>query len=227
MGVGGLLKEIPSRPQPRDADAELRPAHAPRIAAVILAAGLSSRMGRNKLTAEVHGQPLLRRAADAALASSARPVIAVTGSDADKVERVLSGQPIQIVRNPDFTSGLSASLIAGINAVPGDCDGAVILLGDMPNVSAQLIDKLIAAFDPAEDRAICVATHHHKRGNPVLWSSAFFPEMRALKGDVGAKSLLAAHADLVCEVEAPDDGPLFDIDTPEARWLPTCRPGAM
>jgi molybdenum cofactor cytidylyltransferase len=215
MGVGGLLKEIPSRPQPRETGTELSVARAPRIAAIILAAGLSSRMGRNKLAAEVRGQPLLRHAADAALASSASPVIAVTGSDADIVEGALSGLPIQVVRNPDFRTGLSASLIAGINALSKDCDGAVILLGDMPNVSAQLIDKLIAAFDPAEDRAICVATHHHKRGNPVLWSSAFFPEMRALRGDVGAKSLLAAHADLVCEVEAPDDGPLFDIDTPE------------
>jgi molybdenum cofactor cytidylyltransferase len=216
MGVGGLLKEIPSRPQPRETATELSTAHAPRIAAIILAAGLSSRMGHNKLAAEVRGQPLLRHAADAALASSASPVIAITGSDADIVEGALSGLPVRFVRNPDFRTGLSASLIAGINAIPKECDGAVILLGDMPSVSAQLIDKLIAAFDPAEDRAICVATHRHKRGNPVLWSSAFFPEIRALRGDVGAKSLLAAHADLVCEVEAPDDGPLSDIDTPEA-----------
>lgn len=215
MGVGGLLKEISTRPQPRDKSSETIVPRAPRIAAVILAAGLSSRMGRNKLTANVYGKPLLRHVAEAAAGSSARPIIAVTGSDAENVETVFPGLDIRIVRNTEFRTGLSSSLIAGINAVPEDCDGAVILLGDMPNVSAALIDKLVAAFNPAEERAICVATHHHKRGNPVLWGRQFFAEITRLKGDVGAKSLLAAHADLICEVEADDDAPLFDIDTPD------------
>ena len=92
----------------------------------------------------------------------------------------------------------------------------MILLGDMPDVSSELIDRLIAAFDPAEDRAICVAARLGKRGNPVLWARRFFPEMMALEGDVGAKHLIAAYDELVCEIEAGDDGPLIDIDTPEA-----------
>ena len=100
-----------------------------------------------------------------------------------------------MVRNLDFRKGLSTSLISGINAVPDDCDGAVVLLGDMPDVTAHTIDRLIAAFDPEEDRAICVATRDGKRGNPVLWSREFFPDIRKLEGDVGAKSLIGENAD--------------------------------
>ncbi|HWU27382.1 MAG TPA: nucleotidyltransferase family protein [Rhizomicrobium sp.] len=187
-----------------------------RIAAVILAAGLSSRMGHNKLTAMIGGKPLLRRVAEAAIASNARPIISVIANDANDVECALQGLDIEIVRNVYSPMGLSTSLIKGINAVPDDCDGAAVLLGDMPAISGRLIDKLIAAFDPAKGRAICVATHRAKRGNPVLWSRQFFSEIRRLEGDVGAKSLLGAHAGLVFEVEAGDEAPLIDIDTPEA-----------
>ncbi|HKD23506.1 MAG TPA: molybdopterin-binding/glycosyltransferase family 2 protein [Rhizomicrobium sp.] len=213
MGVGGLLSEIHTRPQPRDRQPSH---HAPRIAAVVLAAGLSARMGQNKLVADISGKPLVRRVAEAALASAARPIVVVTGNDATEVERALGGLAITFVRNPDYQRGLSASLIAGVNAVPDECDGAAILLGDMPDVTAHTIDRLIAAFDPEEDRAICVATRHGKRGNPVLWSREFFSDIRKLEGDVGAKGLIGENADLVCEVEMGDDGPLVDIDTPDA-----------
>ena len=213
MGVGGLLTEIPSRPQPRDE----RPAgHLPRIAAIVLAAGLSSRMGSNKLLEEVHGKPLIRHAVEAALGSAAAPVLVVTGNAGDMVRRALSNLPVLFVDNPDFSKGLSASLKCGVRAVPADCDGAIVLLGDMPDVSSALIDKLIASFDPSEDRAICVATRHGGRGNPVLWARRFFPEMLAIEGDVGARQVIGQYAELVCEVEAGDDAPLTDIDTPEA-----------
>lgn len=215
MGVGGLLSEIPSRPQPREEPAAEVPALA-RIGAVMLAAGLSSRMGSNKLLADVGGKPLVRRVAEAAIASAAEPVIVVTGNAGSGVIAALEGLPVQFVENPDFTNGLSTSLRAGLSALPDSCNGAMFLLGDMPDVSAVLIDKLIAGFDPAEGRAICVATRHGKRGNPVLWSRRFFPDIMALTGDIGAKHLMTGHDELVCEVEAEDDAPLTDIDTPEA-----------
>ncbi len=120
------------------------------------------------------------------------------------------------MNNPDFANGLSSSLKRGLNALPDDCDGAIVLLGDMPGVSTALIDRLIASFDPGENRAICVATRHGKRGNPVLWARRFFPEMLAIEGDVGARNLIGTYGELVCEVEAADDAPLTDIDTPEA-----------
>jgi molybdenum cofactor cytidylyltransferase len=215
MGVGGLLSEIPSRPQPRD-EAPAETPRLPKIGAIVLAAGMSSRMGSNKLVARVAGKPLIRHVVEAALSSEAAPVIVVTGNAAATVRNAISPLAPLFVENPDYSKGLSSSLKCGLKALPADCDGAVVLLGDMPGVSAALIDKLIASFDPGEDRAICVATRHGKRGNPVLWARRFFPEMLAIEGDVGARQLIGQNAELVCEVEAPDDGPLTDIDTPEA-----------
>lgn len=214
MGVGGLLMEIPSRPQPRDEP--VTASHAPKIAAVVLAAGMSSRMGSNKLLADVNGKPMVRHAVETAIASQSGPVIVVTGNDGDGVREALRSLNIQFENNLDFSKGLSTSLRLGIKSVPTACDGALILLGDMPGVSTNLIDKLIAAFDPAEGRAICVATRHGKQGNPVLWARRFFPEIAAIEGDVGARALVGMHGELVCEVEADDDAPLTDIDTPQA-----------
>ncbi len=159
---------------------------------------------------------MIRHAVEAALGSAAAPVVVVTGNAGDKVRRALSPLAPRFVDNPDYSAGLSASLKCGLKALPDDCDGALVLLGDMPGISSALIDKLIASFDPSEDRAICVATRHGKRGNPVLWARRFFPEMLALEGDVGARQLIGQNAELVCEVEAGDDAPLTDIDTPEA-----------
>lgn len=215
MGVGGLLSEIPTRPQPRDEPAIDAP-HLPKIGAIVLAAGLSSRMGTNKLLLPVAGKPMVRAAVEAAVASATEPTIVVTGKDSVHIAHALSGLSARTVENPDYAMGLSTSLKAGLNALPSDCDGALVLLGDMPDVSPKLIDKLIAAFDPGEERAICVATRRGKRGNPVLWSRRFFPEILALEGDIGAKHLMGLYGDLVCEVEAEDDAPLTDIDTPEA-----------
>jgi molybdenum cofactor cytidylyltransferase len=218
MGVGGLLMDIPSRPLPRAA-AVPPPAvaKAPTIAVVILAAGRSSRMGvENKLLADVGGKPMVRRVAEAALASAARPVIVVTGHQAAQVRGALSGLAVTLVENPDYAEGLSTSLRCGLDALPDDVDGAVIALGDMPGVAASDIDRMIAAFNPLEGRAICVPSVGGKRGNPVLWARAFFPEMRQVTGDTGARALIAAYGEAVCEVPMTGDGVLVDIDEPQA-----------
>jgi molybdenum cofactor cytidylyltransferase len=186
-----------------------------RVAAVVLAAGWSARFGANKLLAPIFGKPVVRHVVEAALASCASPVVVVTGSSALAVASALSGLPIEIVENQAFAEGLSASLKCGVRNVPTNCEGAVILLGDMPFVRPGLIDALIEAFDPPNHRAICVPVRSGRRGNPVLWSRAFFPELLTLEGDAGAKRLMALHEDVLYELEAGDDGPLIDIDTPE------------
>jgi molybdenum cofactor cytidylyltransferase len=213
MGVGGLLQEIPNRPQPRDA--ENIPLRAPRIAALVLAAGLSSRMGSNKLLQEWRGKPLLRWVVEAALASDAQPVIVVTGNEASKIQTALQGLDVIFAHNRDFGDGLSTSLKAGLASVPASADGIAVLLGDMPQIGANLINRMVSAFSPADSRSICIATHEHRRGNPVLWARSFFPEIATLTGDEGAKRILRENEDLVCEIEA-DAGVLRDIDTPEA-----------
>jgi len=213
MGVGGLLQEIPSRPQPREAEhSALR---ASRIGAVILAAGLSSRMGMNKLLQEWRGKPLLRWTVEAALASEARPVIVVTGHDATQTEAALRGLDVMVVRNPGYREGLSSSVKMGLSALPASTDGALILLGDMPEIRSALLDRMIAAFSPADGRSICIAVHEGRRGNPVLWARSLFGEIAEISGDRGARHLLESHEEQICEVEA-DAGVLRDIDTPDA-----------
>lgn len=213
MGVGGLLKEIPSRPQPRDKAASTK--SAARIAAVVLAAGQSRRMGAPKQLAAIGGMPMLRRTVEHVRASGVDEIVVVTGHEAEAVGAALKGLPVTLVRNPDYAQGLSTSLKAGLAALDDEqVDGALIVLGDMPGVTAGDIDRMLAAFDPAEGRGIVVPVHEGKRGNPVLWGAAYFPEMVRLSGDMGAKHLLAEFAEAVCEVEL-GEAVLTDIDTPE------------
>jgi molybdenum cofactor cytidylyltransferase len=212
MGVGGLLMEIVTRPQPR----AIVERAGRRIAAIILAAGRSTRMGGpNKLVAEISGRPLVRIAAEQALASRARPVIVVAGHQHERIEDALKGLDVRIVHNPDFADGLSTSLRAGIAAVPADADGAIVCLADMPQVDAALIDRLIAAFDPEKSALVVIPTIDGKRGNPVVWSRRFFGELGAIEGDVGARHLIASYPEAVTEV-AVGSAALTDVDTPDA-----------
>ena len=224
MGAGGLLKEIAARPLPRAEAVETQPVEvprAPRIAALVLAAGQSRRMGpENKLLAEIDGKPMVVRAAEAALASRADAVIVVTGHERDRVEAALAGLDLRSVHNPDYAQGLSTSLRRGLAALPAATDGVVVALGDMPRVEAAAIDRLIAAFNPLEGRAICVPTWDGKRGNPVLFASRFLAEMQDIAGDVGARHLIGEYPELVVEVAMDEidtgHGVLLDVDTPEA-----------
>jgi molybdenum cofactor cytidylyltransferase len=213
MGVGGLLMEIVTRPQPRDEPVVT--GH--NIAAVVLAAGRSTRMGGpNKLLAEIGGRPLVRIAVEQALASRAKPVIVVTGHERERVEAALKGLPVQFVHNPDFAVGLGSSVRTGIAVVPAAADGAIVCLGDMPQVDAALIDRLITAFAPEQGALAVMPTIDGQRGNPVLWSRRFFPDLMAIEGDVGARHLISRYGEAVVEVPVTGKGALVDVDTPEA-----------
>jgi molybdenum cofactor cytidylyltransferase len=214
FGVGGLLMEIVTRPQPR---AEAEPEHGRRVAALVLAAGRSTRMGGpNKLLAEIGGRSLVRIAVDHALASRARPVVVVTGHQRDKVEAALAGLDIKLVHNPNFAEGLSTSVKAGLAALPDEADGAIVCLGDMPQVTAGLIDKLTAAFDPERGALVVVPVIDGKRGNPVVWARRFFPELMAIDGDIGARQVISRYPEAVTEVALTDTAALVDVDTPDA-----------
>jgi molybdenum cofactor cytidylyltransferase len=214
MGVGGLLMEIVTRPQPR---VPVATDGNRNVAAVILAAGRSTRMGGpNKLLAELGGKTLVRIVTEQALASKASGVIVVTGHQADQVERALAGLKVKFVRNGDFADGLASSVKAGIAAVPAEADGAVVCLGDMPLIDARLIDRLIEAFAPDRGNLIAVPVSDGRRGNPVLWSRRFFGELMTLDGDIGARHLIARHREAVAEVAVEGHGAFLDIDTPQA-----------
>ncbi len=214
MGVGGLLMEIVTRPQPRT---PVGSEGNRNVAAIILAAGRSTRMGGpNKLLAELGGKTLVRIVTEQALASKASGVVVVTGHQAAQVEQALSGLNVRFVRNPDFAEGLASSVKSGIAAVPQNADGAVVCLGDMPLISADLIDRLIETFAPDRGSLIAVPVSDGRRGNPVLWSRRFFNELMTLDGDVGARHLIAKHSEAVAEVPVEGHGAFLDIDTPQA-----------
>jgi molybdenum cofactor cytidylyltransferase len=143
-------------------------------------------------------------------------VLVVTGHERERVQEALAGRPVIFVHADDYAEGLSASLKAGIAALPPEAEGVLVALGDMPLVDPAVMARLLAAFDPEEGRAIVQPTYRGKQGNPVLWGREFFGEMGAITGDVGARQLVGRHADRLVEVEVPDDGVLRDFDTVES-----------
>jgi molybdenum cofactor cytidylyltransferase len=219
MGVGGLLKDIPSRPLPRTVAVKAdNPMTVDRnITAIILGAGQSRRMGEvNKLLAEIDDKPMILHVIEAAQASKANSILVVTGHEQEKLQSALSHIDLKFVHNPDYAEGLSTSLSAAMSVLEDDVDAAVVCLGDMPNITAEHINGLIDAFDPEASRQICVPTFNGKWGNPVLWDQRFFSAMQNVSGDVGARHLIGEHQDVLYEVSLEDNAVLTDLDTPAA-----------
>ena len=188
-----------------------------RVAAIVLAAGLSSRMaGGNKLLADLDGKPVLRHTVDNVLASRAGPVVVVTGHEAGDVGELIQGLPVKLRFNERFSDGMATSLGAGIAALPDEVDGALIFLGDMPLIGGDVIDAIIDAFKPDAGKTIVVPVHAGRRGHPVLWGRAHFARLVALTGDQGARALLSGHADEIAECDVDDEAIFADADTPEA-----------
>ena len=217
MGVGGLLKETAARSQPRREPRKSRPVRAANVSAVVLAAGRSTRMGPvNKLLATFDGRVMVRAVVDELEGAGVRPIVVVTGHEANRVEPALAGADVRLVHNSDYRKGLSTSIRVGLAAVPESAQAAVICLGDMPLITSRHVDKLVAAFDPAEGREICVPVFEGKRGNPVLFARRFFAEIGAVRGDVGARHLIGEYEEYVCEVAMEDRAVLVDVDSPQA-----------
>lgn len=186
-----------------------------RVAGIVLAAGASTRAGAaNKLLLPLDGHPLVWWPVRAAVQAGLDPVVLVTASGGDAVRAATetAGEVVH-VENSEPGRGLASSLVLGLEVVAHAVDAAVILLGDMPRVGALHIERLVAAFDPAARRAVCIPTCSERRGNPVLWGARFFDEIRALQGDQGARAIAALHASWVHEVPMADEAVLQDVDT--------------
>ena len=223
MGVGGLLTEIATRPQPRqiepvpDTVREESGAGKP-VGVVLLAAGRASRMGEasgHKLLARFDGEALIRRMARTALASKAATTIVVTGHRGENIAAELAGLDVIIVDNPEFASGMAASLKAGLAVLDETMSGALILLGDMPALQPDHLDALLAEFARSGGRAIVRASDGERRGNPVILPRTAFADAMQLSGDVGARALIESGEWPVIDLEI---GPAarLDVDTPEA-----------
>jgi molybdenum cofactor cytidylyltransferase len=213
MGVGGLLKEVPARPQPRRSQAV--PKGKPHI--LLLAAGKSSRMrGENKLLRESDGEPLVVRTAKRLSQSRTGGMTIAINPETKGLAKAIAGQGDQIIEVADANTGLAASLRAGINALPKSASAVIIALADMPDVTAQDIDALISAYSPENGILIVAPTAPNgKRGNPVLFDRRYFEPLASLTGDTGAKALIETEiANLTLIPRSA--GVLIDLDTPEA-----------
>jgi molybdenum cofactor cytidylyltransferase len=212
MGVGGLLMEIPTRPQPRDPRPPVTRAN---VAIAVLAAGQSTRMnGTNKLLATFDNVPLLRRSALLAIEADGHPVIAVLGHMAEQCSAVLDGLNVVIALNKDYASGLASSLQTAIRHVPSSADGVMMLLADMPALSASDLKSMITRFQHAGGQSVVRATYEGKRGNPVLLPRLLFDEVFSLAGDVGARHLIERGDIPVIDVEL-GEAAAIDVDTPD------------
>jgi molybdenum cofactor cytidylyltransferase len=188
----------------------------------VLAAGKSSRFragggsDATKLVAKLDGKAIVRRVVETALAAKPRPVVVVTGYARESVEGALVGLDVEFAFNPKFASGLASSLKTGLAATPSAAPGALVLLGDMPWIEPRLMDALIDAFLAHKDALAAIPSREGRRGNPVLLGRGLFEAAMRLMGDEGARRLIGAlsGSELV-EVETPDTGVTFDIDTPE------------
>jgi molybdenum cofactor cytidylyltransferase len=217
MGVGGLLMEIGTRPQPREGkrsgDETGRTA---KIAAILLGAGKSARMGGpNKLLATLDGKSLIRHAAEAASGAGLSQTVLVTGHLAERVAAEVADLDVTTVHNPDYADGMAGSIRTGMNALSPETDAVIVLLGDMPRIDAAVLRALIAAYRQDDTSLIVTATADGKRGNPVLWDRRFFEALKSLSGDVGARHVIAENSGFVTEVEIGAAARL-DLDTPGA-----------
>lgn len=218
MGVGGLIKDISHRWRMREQNNLIEQFRSARkVAAIVLGAGRSSRMGeQNKLLATVGGTPMLQRVVDAALKAELVSTTVVTGCQAAEVRDLLRGREVRFVHNADYQQGLAGSLKLGLASLGADIDGVIILLADMPFISSEHINELLAEFNPATERDIVAPIREGRLGNPIVWSARYIPTMMQLSGDRGARPLLDEFAANVWEVPMGDDAIFIDVDTPAA-----------
>jgi molybdenum cofactor cytidylyltransferase len=187
---------------------------APKLAAIVLAAGSSTRMGQTKQLLRLNESTLLASVLQTIRAAQIPEIVIVLGHNADEIRRSLDAQTARIVLNPNHAAGLSSSLQAGLAALAPATDAAFIALADQPYVRAETYTAVGDAY--TRTRApIVIPTHNGKRGNPVLLARSIFPELMKLEGDVGARAVFAHHAGEILKVPVDDPGILIDFDTPE------------
>lgn len=184
-----------------------------RISAIVLAAGTSKRFGpENKLLIDWRGKPMIGHVVETVLAAEPGEVIVVIGHEAELIEAALSGLPVRFAFNERYMEGMGTSIACGVRAASPEADGFLIVLGDMPQVTAGLCSGLSAAFCSAKNGAICVPFDGEREGNPVLFDARYRAELCALSGDVGARRIVQAHAPMKVLIEAPQRA-LSDVDS--------------
>jgi molybdenum cofactor cytidylyltransferase len=183
------------------------------VAGVVLAAGSSTRMGRNKLLLQLDGESLLRRLVRRAVAARLDPLIVVVGFEADRAVRELAGLPCHAVINPDYERGLNGSLKAGVHAVPTTAAAALVMLADMPHVTTEMMETLVLRYR-ATGAGLVISDYKGVNAPPMLFDRTLFAELEAMEGDDGGKDVIARHRGEALVVSWPAAA-LDDLDLPE------------
>ncbi len=188
------------------------PSPAPRISAIVLAAGESKRFGPpNKLLTDWNGKPLIRSVVETVLSAGPTETIVVTGHDKGRIEEALAGLPVRLAHNERFERGMGASIAVGVESADPDAEGLWIVLGDMPRLARDTLARVLQAFEGPD--SIIVPQSGDREGNPVLFGSAYRSELAALDGNLGARSVVEAHRERTRFVEV-EEAQLEDLDEP-------------
>jgi molybdenum cofactor cytidylyltransferase len=180
---------------------------------VLLAAGLSQRMGHNKMLLEVGGESILRRAAGRALAAGLDPLLVVLGHEADRARAELAGLPCRPVVNPDYARGVNASLRAGMAQVPAETDAVVVMLADMPFVTDEMIRTLVQRYR-AGTAPLVISDYAGVPAPPMLYDRSLFPELETVEGEGCGRQVVRRHRHEAVAVSWPREA-LADVDVPE------------
>jgi molybdenum cofactor cytidylyltransferase len=216
MGTGGLLKEPVGRIAPRKGTADQAKSRKANVAAIVLAAGKSSRAKNiHKLLSTLAGKTVIATTIDSLISAEGLNVLVVTGHKSTEIIACLENKSVAFVHNAEFDQGMGTSIAAGVGALEGSIDYALICLGDMPFVQQTTIQKIMDTAAETSGAAIFVPTFHGKRGHPVLWHQRFFDDLKRLHGDTGGKQILQNNFEKIVEVPVDDAGILIDLDTPE------------
>lgn len=184
-------------------------------AAIVLAAGLSRRMGAdNKLLLPLGGQPLLRHAVTACIAATDAPVTVVVGHEAAKVAAAVADLPVRLVHNPDFAAGQMTSLVTGLGAVP-QAQATLIALGDQPLLDAAALGWLFAAFAGAGAARITIPLRDELRGNPIVVPQALMPALLADPHNPGCRTFTRNHPERIHWARTDNAAFFTDVDNPD------------
>ncbi len=185
------------------------------IGAVILAAGIGSRTGRNKLMVELKDEtPLFMRAVNAALGSDASPVFIITGYHDEEMQDYLENIDINVLYNPAYRSGIKTSIALGLKSIPSFCEGAVLIPADMPNITAADINKLIASYKKGKEKQLCMFMHNGEKANPIIWSSALYDKADLVPENPMLRPVFVEHADYTTCVDIKNDEKFLDVNYP-------------
>jgi molybdenum cofactor cytidylyltransferase len=184
------------------------------ICAVVLAAGLSSRMGVQKLLLPFGGKTVVGHIVDQLLASTIDEVHIVVGHQAEQIIAELSGRAVSIVNNPDYESGMLSSVRCGLKSLPEKCRAVMVVLGDQPSITTELIDQMLKSF-AATEKDILIPLYKGKRGHPILFSLKYRDEIMTHYDDVGLRGLMHKHSEDMFELEVPTASVLCDMDYPQ------------